>query len=134
MVSELVKQTKVRHHQDNQRNMTNKLDKSLNFTKQASQQSRNAQLLKKQKKAIEKDKLKYARSAYMNARRPHIKNDLGYKMGDKHNLRVNNNDQEFIKFNEGLEKTTRGGMNVSQLKFIVETQRISRNRPDVFLF
>jgi hypothetical protein len=34
----------------------------------------------------------------MNVRRPHIKNGLGYKMGDKHNSRVNNNGQEFIKF------------------------------------
>jgi hypothetical protein len=34
----------------------------------------------------------------LNARRPHIKNVIGYKMGDKHNLMVNNNDQEFIKF------------------------------------
>jgi hypothetical protein len=34
----------------------------------------------------------------LNARRPHIKNDIGYKMGDKHNSRVNNNGQEFIKF------------------------------------
>jgi hypothetical protein len=37
----------------------------------------------------------------MNARRPHIKNDLSYKMGDKHNSSVNNNDQEFIKFTKG---------------------------------
>jgi hypothetical protein len=37
----------------------------------------------------------------MNARRPHIKNGLGYKMGDKHNSRVNNNDQEFIRFTKG---------------------------------
>jgi hypothetical protein len=28
----------------------------------------------------------------------HIKNDIGYKMGDKHNSRVNKNGQEFIKF------------------------------------
>jgi hypothetical protein len=34
----------------------------------------------------------------MNAGRPHIKNGLDYKMGDKHNSRVNNNGQEFIKF------------------------------------
>jgi hypothetical protein len=34
----------------------------------------------------------------LNARRPHIKNGIGYKMGDKHNSRVNNNGQEFIKF------------------------------------
>jgi hypothetical protein len=37
----------------------------------------------------------------MNVRRPHIKNGLGYKMGDKHNSRVNNNAQEFIKFTKG---------------------------------
>jgi hypothetical protein len=37
----------------------------------------------------------------MNARRPHIKNGLGYKMGNKHNSRVNNNGQEFIKFTKG---------------------------------
>jgi hypothetical protein len=34
----------------------------------------------------------------LNARSPHIKNDIGYKMEDKHNTRVNNNGQEFIKF------------------------------------
>jgi hypothetical protein len=37
----------------------------------------------------------------LNTRRPHIKNDIGYKMGDKHNIRVNNNGQEFIKFTKG---------------------------------
>jgi hypothetical protein len=35
----------------------------------------------------------------LNARRPHIKNDIGYKMGDMHNSRVNANGQEFIKNN-----------------------------------
>jgi hypothetical protein len=34
----------------------------------------------------------------LNARRPHIKNGIGYKSGDKHNSRVNSNDKEFIKF------------------------------------
>jgi hypothetical protein len=101
MVSELVKKTKVRPPQDNCRNMLNKLEKSLNFTKQASQQSRKAQSLKKLQNTIEEEKLEYARSAYMNARRPHIKNGLGYKMEDKHNSRVNNNGQEFIKFTKG---------------------------------
>jgi hypothetical protein len=48
MVSELVKQVKVRSPQDNHRNMMNKLEKGSNFTKQASQQSRKAQHLKKQ--------------------------------------------------------------------------------------
>jgi hypothetical protein len=34
----------------------------------------------------------------LKARRPHIKNGIGYEMGDKHNSRVNTNGQEFIKF------------------------------------
>jgi regulator of replication initiation timing len=37
MVSELVKQAKVQHSQDNHRNMVNKLEKGSNVTKQASQ-------------------------------------------------------------------------------------------------
>jgi hypothetical protein len=81
--------------------MVNKLEKGSNVTKQASQQSNKAQPLKKQQKTIDEEKLEYARSAYLNARRPHIKNGIGYKMGDKHNTRVNNNDQEFIKFTKG---------------------------------
>jgi hypothetical protein len=32
------------------------------------------------------------------ARRPHIKGAIGYKTGDKHNLRVITKSQEFIKF------------------------------------
>jgi hypothetical protein len=98
MVSELVKQAKVKPPQDNHRNMVNKLEKGSNITKRASQQSNKAQPLRKQQKTIEEEKLEYARSAYLNARRPHIKNGLGYKMGDKHNSRVSNNGQEFIKF------------------------------------
>jgi regulator of replication initiation timing len=38
MVSELVKQAKVRPTQDNRRNMVNKLENDSNFTKQAFQQ------------------------------------------------------------------------------------------------
>jgi hypothetical protein len=98
IVSELVKQAKVRPSQNNYRNMVNNLEKGSNVTKQASQQSNKAQPLKKQQKNIDKEKLEYARSAYLNARRPHIKNDIVYKMGYKHNTRVNNNSQEFIKF------------------------------------
>jgi hypothetical protein len=37
----------------------------------------------------------------LNTRRPHIKNGIGYKMGDKHNSRVNNNGQELIMFTKG---------------------------------
>lgn len=47
---------------------------------------------------IEDEKIKYVRSANLNARRPHVKSDIGYKMVDKHNLRLNNNGKEFIKF------------------------------------
>jgi hypothetical protein len=53
MVSELVKQAKVRPPQDNRRNMVNKLEKGSNFTNQASQQLRKSQPLKKQQKTIE---------------------------------------------------------------------------------
>jgi hypothetical protein len=80
--------------------MVNKLEKCSTITKQASQQSNKAQPLKKQQKTIEEEKLEPTRSAYMNSRRPHIKNDIGYMMGDKHNSRVNNNGQEFIKFSK----------------------------------
>jgi hypothetical protein len=98
MVSEFMKQANVRHSHDNRRNMVNKLEKGSNVNKQTSQQSNKAQPLKKQQKTIEEEKLEYSRSAYLNARRHHIKNGIGYKMGDKHNTRVNNNGHEFIKF------------------------------------
>jgi CO/xanthine dehydrogenase Mo-binding subunit len=101
MVSELVKQVKVRPSQDNRRNMVTKFEKGSNVTKRTSQQSNMAQPLKKQQRAIEDDKIEYVRSTYLNARRPHIKSGIGYKMGDKHNSRVNNNGQEFIKFTKG---------------------------------
>jgi hypothetical protein len=37
----------------------------------------------------------------LNVRRPYLKNGIGYKIGDKHNSRVNTNGQEFIKFTKG---------------------------------
>jgi hypothetical protein len=101
MLSELVIQTKVRCTQDNRRNMVNKLKKGSNFTKRASQQSNKTQPLNKQQKGIEDERIEYARSAYLNAKRPHIKNNISNKMGDKHNSRVNNNSQKFIKFTKG---------------------------------
>jgi hypothetical protein len=101
MVSEIVKKGKVRPSQDNHRNMVNNLEKGSTVTKKASQQSNKAQPLKKQQKTIEEEKIEYAKSAYLNTRGPHIKNDIGYKMGDKHNSRVNNNGQKFIKFTKG---------------------------------
>jgi hypothetical protein len=78
--------------------MVNKIEKYLNVTNQASQQSNKAQPLKKQQKTIKDEKIEYTRSTYLNVRRPHIKNSIGYKMREKHNIRVNNNGQEFIKF------------------------------------
>jgi hypothetical protein len=36
----------------------------------------------------------------LNARRPHIKNDIGYNSGDKHNSTVNSNGKELIKFSK----------------------------------
>jgi hypothetical protein len=97
-VKMLEKQGKVRTPQDNHRNMVNKLKNDSNFTKRASQQSNKAQPLKRQQKDIEDEKIKYARSAYLNARMSHIKNVIGYKMGDKYNSRVNTKDKKFIKF------------------------------------
>jgi hypothetical protein len=97
-VKVLEKQAKVRSPQDNRRNIVNKLEKGSNFTNRASQQLNKAQPLKRQHKGIEDEKIKYARSAYLNARMPHIKNDIDYKMGDKHNARVNTKGQKFIKF------------------------------------
>jgi hypothetical protein len=77
MVSDFVKQAKVRSFQDNRRNMVNNLEKGSNITKQASQPSNKAQPLKKQQKTIKEGNLEYARSANMNVRRPHIKNGIG---------------------------------------------------------
>jgi hypothetical protein len=87
MVSKFVKQAKVRPSQDNRRNMVNKVEKG------ASQPSNNAQPLKKQQKTIEEERHEYARSAYMNVRKPHIKSGIGYKTRNKHNTRVNTEGQ-----------------------------------------
>jgi hypothetical protein len=81
----------MRASQDNRRNMVNKFDKDSTISKQIFQQVNKAQPLNKQQNTIEDEKLEYARSAYLKARRSHIKNDIGYKVGDKHNSRVNNN-------------------------------------------
>jgi TolA-binding protein len=81
MVSELVKQAEVRPSQDNYGNMVNKLEKGSTVTKQIFQQSNKAQPHKKQQKTIVDEKIEYTRSAYLNVRRPHIKNGIGYKVG-----------------------------------------------------
>jgi predicted SPOUT superfamily RNA methylase MTH1 len=91
-VSNLKKQAKVQHPQDNRNNMVKKLEKERITPKVASQQP------KKQVQYEKAEKIEYERSVFLNARRPHIKSGIGYKTGDKHNLRVNIGGQEFIKY------------------------------------
>jgi hypothetical protein len=49
--------------------------------------------LKKQVQNEKDEKVEYARSVFLNSRRPHIKSGIGYKNGDKHNFRVNTKGQ-----------------------------------------
>jgi hypothetical protein len=66
----------------------------------APQQQMNATHHKKEEKANIDEKLNM-QGVFLNARRPRIKNGIGYKSGDKHNSRVNSNGKEFIKFTKG---------------------------------
>jgi hypothetical protein len=91
-VNKLKKQAKVQPPQDNQSNVVKKLEKGKTTPKIGSQPS------KKQVQNEKDEKVEYGRSVFLNARRPHIKNGIGYKNGDKHNSRVNTRGQEFIKF------------------------------------
>ncbi len=78
--------------------MLKKLKKGTTTPKIASQhQSKKIQHKKEENNSMD-EKVKYARSTYLNARRSRIKSVIGYKIGDKHNSRVNTNCQEFIKF------------------------------------
>jgi hypothetical protein len=72
--------------------MVKKLEKGRTTPKIASQQP------KKQVQHQKDEGIEYARSVFLNARRLHIKSGIGYKNGDKHNLRVNTRGQKFIKF------------------------------------
>jgi hypothetical protein len=69
-----------------------KLEKGKTTLKIASQPP------KKQVQNEKYEKIEYARSVFLNARRPHIKSGIGYKNDEKHNSRVNTHGQEFIKF------------------------------------
>jgi hypothetical protein len=91
-VNKLMKQTKVQPLQDNRSNMVKKLEKGRTAPNITSQQQR------KQVHHEKDEKVEYARNVFLNAIRPHIKNEIGYKTGDKHNSRVNTRGQEFIKF------------------------------------
>jgi hypothetical protein len=75
--------------------MVKKLKKEKTASKITSQQQR------KQVQHEKNGKVEYARSVFLNVRRLHIKNGIGYKTSDKHNSRVNTKGQEFIKFIKG---------------------------------
>jgi hypothetical protein len=85
----LEKQAKVQPSQDNHRNMVNKLEKGRTMSKIAPKQGKKHTHHKKEEKGNIDEKIEYARSVFLNERRPHIKNEIGYKSADKHNLRVN---------------------------------------------
>jgi hypothetical protein len=97
----LEKQAKTQPSQDNHRNMVNKLEKGRTMPKLAPQHHMKPTHHKKEERVNIDEKIEYARSVFLNARRPHIKNGIDYKRGDKHNLRVNSNGKEFIKFTKG---------------------------------
>jgi hypothetical protein len=91
-VNKLRNQGKVLLPQDNRSNVVKKLEKEKTAPKIASQPPN------KQVENEKDEKIEYARSVFLNARRSHIKSGIGYKNGDKHNSRVNTKGQEFIKF------------------------------------
>jgi hypothetical protein len=91
-VNKLKNEAKVQPPHDNRNNVVKKLEKEKTTPKITSQPS------KKQVQNEKDEKVEYARNVFLNVRRPHIKNGMGYKNGDKHNSRVNNKGQEFIKF------------------------------------
>jgi hypothetical protein len=91
----------VQSSQDNRRNMVNKFEKGRTMPKLAPQQLMKPTHHKKEERANFDEKIEFVRSIFLNARRPHIKNDIGYKSDGKHNSIVNSNDKEFIKFTNG---------------------------------
>jgi hypothetical protein len=82
--------------------MMNTLEKGRTAPKLTPQHQKKPTHYKKEEVANTDEKIESVRRIFLNARRLHIKNDIGYKSGDKHNLRVNSNDKEFIKFTKGI--------------------------------
>jgi hypothetical protein len=78
--------------------MVNKPEKEKTVTKLAPQQQMKPTHHKKEERANIDEKIEYARSIFLNARRPHIKNGIVYKSGEKSNSRVNSNGKKSIKF------------------------------------
>jgi hypothetical protein len=101
MVKLLEKQVKAQPSQDNRRNMVNKFEKGKIMPKLAPQQEKRHIHHKKEERVNIDEKNEYVMSVFLNARRSHIKNGIGYKSSDKHNSRVNSNGKEFIKFTKG---------------------------------
>jgi hypothetical protein len=84
-VKVLEKHAKAQPSQENCRNMVNKLEKGKTMPKLAPQQQMRTTHHKKEERANIDEKIKSIRSVFLNARRTHIKNGIGYKSGDKHN-------------------------------------------------
>jgi hypothetical protein len=97
-INMLEKQAKAQPSQDNRSNMVSKIEKGKTVPKLSPQHQKKPTHHKKEERANIDQKCEYARSVFLNARRPHIKNGIGYKSGDKHNTRANSNGKEFIKF------------------------------------
>jgi hypothetical protein len=85
------KQIKAQSSQNNCKNIVNKLENERTVPKLAPQHQKKPTHHKKEERVNIDERIEYARSVFLNARRPHIKNDIGYKSGNKHNSRVNSN-------------------------------------------
>jgi hypothetical protein len=70
-VNMLEKQAKVQPSQDNRRNMVNKFEKGRTMPKLAPQHQNKPTRHKKEERANIDEKIEYARSVFLNARRPH---------------------------------------------------------------
>jgi hypothetical protein len=81
--------------------MVNKLEKGRTVSKLTPRHQKKHIHHKKEERVNIDENIEYARSVFLNVRRPHIKNDIGYKNDDKHNSRVNLNSKEFIMFTKG---------------------------------
>jgi hypothetical protein len=79
-VNMLEKQAKAQPSQDNHRNMVNKLEKGRTVPKLAPQQPMKPTHHKMEEMANIDEKIEYARSVFLNARRPHIKMALMTKV------------------------------------------------------
>jgi hypothetical protein len=79
-MNKLKKQTKVQPPQDIYSNVVKNLEKERTTPKIASQQSR------KQVQNKKDEKVEYARSVFLNARRQHIKSGIAYKTGNNTTL------------------------------------------------